>query len=494
MSSGGAGAETTNGIISARVLDLNGAPIAGANVAVSPDTLLILDTGSIIEPAIWPRHTVTDSMGLFSFDSLPTEMYSIEVVTPDGRGLHFRTSVGPHSNHTFCGQLVAQPLLVVHGSFSRDYIDSGIVLLIGIYGLNRVVEIPKGEYFRIEGIPPGTYKAVVTSSHPEVTGSEVFEITASEEDPSTWNHVPALPIVRHHDSLKIAAYLRAQGIPGSARDSVTGTFSKRVYRLDLSGRGISTIHPSIGELHMLWNIDLGENPIAALPAELKGMTNLRWFSLDSVPLEQVWSDLTEMKQLTSISLSNNNLTTLPMGLSALKSLRRLILNKNQLGSIPSEVFACSGLTELSLRYNSLDSLSPEMSRLTRLKILDIRDNRLSALPVEIGTLVSLERLLISGNALSRLPDELGNCTELTRILADGNSLTAVPASIGDLENLIHLSLKGNLLEQLPPNFIRLRLRFLNVNDNRLCNIPNELRTWIDVVSSESDWESRQDCR
>lgn len=495
VSSGGAGAETTNGIISARVLDPNGAPIIGANVAVSPDTLLILDTNSITEPAIWPRHTVTDSTGLFSFDSLPTDTYSIEVVTPDGRGVHFRTAVGPNADQIVHGdELLAQPLLEVRGSVSRDYIDSGIVLRIGIYGLNRVVEIPKGEYFSIDDIPPGTYQAVVTSSLPHVTGSEVFEITASEENPSTWNHVPALPIVRHHDSLKIAAYLRAQGIPTSAWDSVTGTFSKRVYRLDLRRRGIHTIHPSIGNLHMLWNVDLGENPLSALPVELKGMENLRWLHLDSIPVEQVWSDLIEMKQLTSLSLSKNSLTALPPGLSALEKLGHLTLNRNRLDSVPTEVFACSGLTELSLSHNSLDSLSPEISRLTRLKILDISDNQLSAIPVEVGALVSLERLLISGNALSRLPDELGNCTELTRILAGGNNLTAVPASIGDLENLIHLSLKGNLLEQLPSSFVSLRLHFLNVNDNRLCNVPSELRAWIDVVSSDSDWESRQDCR
>jgi Leucine-rich repeat (LRR) protein len=132
--------------------------------------------------------------------------------------------------------------------------------------------------------------------------------------------------------------------------------------------------------------------------------------------------------------------------------------------------------------------------LPRLTFIDARDNRLTILPSELGTLVALERLFVSNNALSGIPEELGNCTNLTEIVAGHNTLTSVPSSLGKLENLNQLVLKDNLLQQLPPTFLNLKLGHLDIRENRLCNISSDMRLWIDAVSSDSDWESRQDCR
>ncbi len=493
VSSGGAGAETTNGI-SARVLDPTGSPVADAEVTISPDTFLILDTGSLGDKGIWPRKTKTDSTGLFRFDSLPADTYAVEVVTADGRGIHLRTAVGTgSSSFHYPGDLTVQPLRRVQGSVSRDYIDSTITLRIGIYGLNRTVELDKSDYFRIHGIPPGTYRAILTSSRPDVTGSEVFTLRAAHEDSSTWNHVPALPIVRHNDSLRITAYFRAQGIPVSAWDSIIGTFSKRVYLLDLSRRGITAIHPSIADLHMVFHLDFGHNPLSSLPAELADMSQLRHLVLDSVSVAPMWSDIIKLDQLTNLSLSNNNLASLPPGLQNLKSLRRLFLNSNRLDSVPSEIFECREMVELQLRSNSLKVLSPRIANLIRLEELDLGDNELSDLPPEIGSLISLTHLTASGNSLSRLPEEIGTCTNLTHLLVDDNSLTVLPSSLGDLENLSRFSLKNNLLQTLPSSLIQLRLDYLNVKRNRLCGISEELRGWIDVVSNDLDWEGTQEC-
>ena len=126
---------------------------------------------------------------------------------------------------------------------------------------------------------------------------------------------------------------------------------------------------------------------------------------------------------------------------------------------------------------------------------------MTILPSEISQLPYLQALWVSDNRLVDLPEELGHCTKLKLLDASINVLTGLPASITGLHSLGALFLQHNRLDSLPAHIETLsglhleagsiRLKTLDLSDNRLCGLKGEAKNWVDRF--DPGWESQQNC-
>ena len=168
----------------------------------------------------------------------------------------------------------------------------------------------------------------------------------------------------------------------------------------------------------------------------------------------------ENGRIVKLNLNNpvtgkEGITKLTPDIGGLTELTVLTMNDNDLTELPIEITKCTKLIQLEIQYNALTSLPPGISRLANLKVLDLRNNEFEALPAEICRLPAIEKLQLWGNKFVSLPDE-----------------------ISDLSTLKELYLKGNRLTNLPASIVKLRLKYIDVVDNKLCNLNAPLDAWL----------------
>ncbi|WP_017720442.1 leucine-rich repeat domain-containing protein [Kamptonema formosum] len=223
------------------------------------------------------------------------------------------------------------------------------------------------------------------------------------------------------------------------------------------------------------SLDLSNNWLTKLPAEIGGLSKLTWLDLSGNQLTELPTEIGSLTNLTRLDLRGNQLTGLPAEIGGLTNLTRLDLRGNQLTGLPAEIGGLTNLTELNLSDNQLTELPAEIVRLINLTELDLGGNELTGLPAEIGKLTNLTQLKLLFNKLTGLPAEIGRLTNLTGLYLSYNKLTKLPAEIGRLTSLTELYLRGNQLTELPAEIGGLtNLEYLNIDDNPLTSPPPEI--------------------
>lgn len=159
--------------------------------------------------------------------------------------------------------------------------------------------------------------------------------------------------------------------------------------------------------------------------------------------------------LNNQDIGNEGITTLGPEIGQLTELTKLTINDNDLTALPAAIFNLTKLRELEIKNNSLLTLPLGINNLTSLRVLDLRNNQLSELPEEIGKLPSLVKLHLWGNNLMSIPPEIGN-----------------------LSSLQELYLKGNRLTSLPNEITKLKIKYIDVLDNKLCNLSGAVDRWL----------------
>eukprot|EP00029_Vermamoeba_vermiformis_P006458 TRINITY_DN2538_c0_g2_i1.p1 TRINITY_DN2538_c0_g2~~TRINITY_DN2538_c0_g2_i1.p1 ORF type:complete len:1060 (+),score=232.58 TRINITY_DN2538_c0_g2_i1:295-3474(+) len=111
--------------------------------------------------------------------------------------------------------------------------------------------------------------------------------------------------------------------------------------------------------------------------------------------------------LTKLDLSNNKLTALPADIKKLEKLCILIADNNNLQSLPDEIGTLAKLRVLSVRNNEIKTLPGSLSLCLGLEELYVSSNKIVESPVRLGSLVKLTKLDVADNPfLVRLPKEV----------------------------------------------------------------------------------------
>tara|TARA_R110002072_G_scaffold302710_2_gene487619 strand:- start:127672 stop:130725 length:3054 start_codon:yes stop_codon:yes gene_type:complete len=245
--------------------------------------------------------------------------------------------------------------------------------------------------------------------------------------------------------------------------------------LALSGLGLTSVPPEIGQLTSLTVLYLHDNQLTSVPPEIGQLVSLASLRLDSNKLTSVPPEIGQLTSLTTLRLDHNQLTSLPPKIGQLASLTMLHFQYNQLTSVPAEIGQLASLTTLFLDNNQLTSVPAEIGQLTSLTTLSLYNNQLTSVPPAIGQLTSLTALRLDSNKLTSVPVEIGQLASVAMLSLDNNQLTSVPLEIGQLTSLTTLYLDDNQLQTLPEELRRLsKLKVLFLHGNPRLKLPASL--------------------
>ncbi|EXB24279.1 putative LRR receptor-like serine/threonine-protein kinase [Morus notabilis] len=182
--------------------------------------------------------------------------------------------------------------------------------------------------------------------------------------------------------------------------------AKKEYVVELlaSGLGLSGSIPetTIGKLTRLQTLDLSNNKITALPADLWSLGSLKSLNLSSNQISgSLPNNIGNFGSLESLDISSNDLSgEIPETTGSLVSLKFLKLGRNRFEqSIPSGILNCQSLVSIDLSSNRLTGSLPDGfgSAFPNLKTLNLAGNEIRGRDSDFLELKSVTTLNISGN-------------------------------------------------------------------------------------------------
>ncbi|OMO80314.1 hypothetical protein CCACVL1_13033 [Corchorus capsularis] len=222
--------------------------------------------------------------------------------------------------------------------------------------------------------------------------------------------------------------------------------------LNASKNLLSGMPESIGCLSRLIRLDLHQN-----------ISHLKFCTLNVNLLKEYPVGACKLC-LSVLDLSNNSLTGLPAELGKMTTLRKLLLAGNPLRTLRSSLV--SGPTAALLRYlrsrlseaEDSEAKTPAkeeiVTKAARLSLtskeLSLEGMGLSVVPPEVWESGEIIKVNLSRNSIQELPDELSSCLSLQTLILSRNNIKDWPVAIlKSLSNLICLKLDNNPLRQIP---------------------------------------------
>jgi Protein tyrosine and serine/threonine kinase/Leucine rich repeat len=146
--------------------------------------------------------------------------------------------------------------------------------------------------------------------------------------------------------------------------------------------------------------------------------------------------------LEILNLSDNRLRSLPADLGRLTKLKVIFLSNNDFEEVPEVLADCPNLSMVGFKSNKIRVLDENVLPLG-VRWLILTDNQLEQLPKSIGKLQKLQKLMLAGNQLRSLPDEMAACRNLELIRLAANQLESLPNWLFTLPRLSWLAYAGN---------------------------------------------------
>ena len=290
--------------------------------------------------------------------------------------------------------------------------------------------------------------------------------------------------------------------------------AKREYVIELvaSGLGLSGSIPdtTIGKLSKLQTLDLSNNKITGLPADLWSLGSLKSLNLSSNQISgSLPNNIGNFGLLERFDLSSNNFSgEIPETIGSLVSLRVLKFNRNGFEeSIPSGILSCQSLVTIDLSSNRLSGSLPDGfgAAFPQLKSLNLAGNEIHGRDSEFLELKSITTLNVSGNlfqgSVLGMFKELLEVIDLSRNQFQGHisqvqfntsynwsRLAYLDLSENDIsgeilqnfnqaQNLKHLNLAYNRFsrQEFPKIEMLLSLEYLNLSSTSLIGqVPAEI--------------------
>jgi len=161
-------------------------------------------------------------------------------------------------------------------------------------------------------------------------------------------------------------------------------------------------------------------------------------NLQTFPLEI----LSLADSLEVLDLSNNQLTELPAELKQLSHLTIIFASNNQFTHLPEVLGECPQLEMIGFKSNRISHV-PETALPPLLRWLILTDNQLETLPDTLGLRPRLQKLALAGNRLTALPETLSQLHELQLVRISANQLSECPDQLLGLPKLAWFACAGN---------------------------------------------------
>ncbi|XP_064394638.1 leucine-rich repeat and calponin homology domain-containing protein 2-like isoform X2 [Halichondria panicea] len=147
------------------------------------------------------------------------------------------------------------------------------------------------------------------------------------------------------------------------------------------------------------------------------------------------------------------------------------------------------IVEADFSKNRFDRLPKEVVSFKSLVKITCHHNNLRYIPAEMSTLPELRTVDLSRNFIQTVPVEICRM-RLKSLNLSNNRLLSIPVEFGKLTHLQYLNLSCNSLQELPPSFAELSaLQYCDLHRNELKDLPEDLYQltelqFLDVSSNQ----------
>ncbi|KAH8870941.1 Protein lap1 [Schistosoma japonicum] len=228
-------------------------------------------------------------------------------------------------------------------------------------------------------------------------------------------------------------------------DKIEENANKSSQIADFSGQGFSTVPSIIFHRLTITKLNLSNNNLSYLPAEICIMINLQYLDISHNNLRG-YSEVTGMNstgdhqmKITNgtnhrnsklINNNNNNnekleTTQLPKDMNRLIHLKTLKMSSCDLKIIPKVVFQLTSLTKLDISENWTTELPAmvttgkyPLNSPKKLRYLLAKRMGLHTLPIQIINCTKLHTINLYGNEITTLPDEFSKLSKLNSLYLD----------------------------------------------------------------------------
>jgi Leucine-rich repeat (LRR) protein len=205
-------------------------------------------------------------------------------------------------------------------------------------------------------------------------------------------------------------------------------------------------------------------------------------NLTSFPIEI----LSLVDSLEILDLSDNQLKTLPAELKQLTKLKIIFASNNLFETLPEILGLCKNLEMVGFKANKIKQV-PENSLPPKLRWLILTDNQITSLPDSLGERPKMQKLALAGNLLTQLPANLALLHNLELVRISANQLTHFPDQLLALPKLAWLAFGGNPFSQIKTETQPIpRVSFSNLT------LKNVLGQGASGVISKAVWNTTTD--
>ena len=181
--------------------------------------------------------------------------------------------------------------------------------------------------------------------------------------------------------------------------------------------------------------------------ELAGARTLRLSGLALGELPPEVLGLADTLEL--LDLGDNPLDALPAEFARLKRLRVLFCSNTRFARLPPVLGDCPALEQVGFRDTGLREV-PAEALPSSLRWLTLTGNRIERLPESLGQRPLLQKLMLSGHRLQALPDGLEGAPALELLRLSANRFERLPCWLPELPRLAWLAWAGNPMDCRPP--------------------------------------------
>ena len=261
--------------------------------------------------------------------------------------------------------------------------------------------------------------------------------------------------------------LRAAALNGD-NDSPPAIFAG-LEAMDLRGNQLRSVPMSLGRLSVLTNLNISRNQLSTASLEtICCVTSIRELRLSDNQLRGTLPDcIGNLENIESLDLHNNSLTAIPNSLGKLSKLRHLDVSSNQLPNLPMEAIFDLPIMEIIASRNKIGgSLLPtNIPQVPFLQKLDLSNNALMAISEAKVDFPQLQSLDISNNRISTLPN-MASWQSLTFLNVEENKISEIPAGFSSIKSLKHADFGNNSLLELDESIGSMdNLTVFNIQNN-----------------------------
>lgn len=189
--------------------------------------------------------------------------------------------------------------------------------------------------------------------------------------------LPSQAMVNVHNikTLKVLDYSdkSSDTIPDEVFDAAAG---QTVTTMNFSKNQLTTLPPRLTEFQgSVTELNMGFNKLSCLSPAVSMLVQLTYLDLRNNQLRDLPADLVTLKKLRSVILNFNQFKCFPDVLYQIVSLETVLLGNNQVGGVDAgRLKALSALYTLDLSNNDLLSVEPELGLCTSLRCLSLDGN------------------------------------------------------------------------------------------------------------------------